>query len=335
MSMITYALSGSFKNFNRKLDPVAKKTGKSKIGLMFNFLHCFMMIGSGYSDFLNYELYNKSRKEIKEYASIKTQDKFYSIVSPDEHRTFFSIKSNFLKNFSKYIERESFYKGTFDEFKKFIKDNEKFMYKPVNGLGGGGVKSVNASEIEDLEEFYKEVNEKDILLEGYVKQHHEIAAFADKSVNTIRVMTFAYNGKSRIMCAIMRIGDGEADVDNFHKGGMGVLVDVETGKLVGEAINKNVEHFEYHPKSNLKFDGFQIPNWDIVKKTCLEAALVSDKIHCVGWDVAVTENGCTFIEGNRRPGWDLPQVLYRRGRKDLMNECLQEINEVEGTKYKV
>ena len=293
------------------------------------------MIGSGYSDFLNYELYSKSRKEIKEYASIKTQDKFYAIVSPYEHRTFFSIKSNFLNNFSKYIERESFYKGTFDEFKKFIKDNEKMMYKPVNGLGGGGVKSVYAKDIEDLEEFYKEINENDILLEGYVKQHHEIAAFASESVNTVRVVTFAYNGKSRIIAAVMRFGNGEADVDNFHKGGMGVLVDVEKGELVGEAINKNVDHFEFHPKSGLKFDGFKIPNWDIVKKTCLEAALVSDKIHCVGWDVAVTEKGCTFIEGNRRPGWDLIQVLNRRGRRDLMNECLQEINEVEGTKYKV
>ena len=335
MSMITYALSGSFKNFNRKLEPISKKTGKGKVRLMFNFLHCFLISGSGYSDYLNYELYNRSRKEIKEYATIKTQDKFYSIVSPNEYKTFFSVKANFLKNFSKYIDRESFYKGTFDEFKKFIKDNDKMMYKPVSGLGGGGVKKVYAKDIEDLEAFYKEINEKDILLEAYVKQHPDVAAFADLSVNTIRVMTFAYNGKSRIMCAMMRIGNGEADVDNFHKGGMGVLVDVETGKLVGNAINKDVETFEFHPKSGIKFDGFQIPNWDIIKKTCLEAALVSDKIHCVGWDVAVTEKGCTFIEGNRRPGWDLPQVLYHRGRKDMMNECLQEINEVEGTKYRV
>lgn len=335
MSMITYALSGSLKNFNNKLTKVSKDNNISKFSLYCKFFKCFLLIGSGYSDFLNYELFNKNTKEIKEYASIKTQDKFYSIVSPNAHKTFFSIKSNFLKNFDKYIERDSFYKGTKKELEKFLKDNKKIMYKPVTGLGGGGVKRIFSKDITDIDSFYDEINEKDILLEGYVKQHKDIDAFASESCNTIRVMTFGYNGKSRIMCAIMRFGNGEADVDNFHKGGMACLVDVETGKLVGDAINKNVEHFEKHPKSGIKFDGFQIPNWDIVKKTVLEAALVSDKIHVVGWDVAVTEKGCTFIEGNRRPGFDLVQVLYRCGKKDIMRECLKEINENEGTNYKI
>ena len=67
----------------------------------------------------------------------------------------------------------------------------------------------------------------------------------------------------------------------------------------------------------------------------LEAALVNDKIHVVGWDVAITEEGATLIEGNRRPGFDLVQVVSRRGRKDIMRKCLDAINEQEGTKYKI
>lgn len=335
MSMITYALAGSLKNFDRKLDKISKDNNMSKFNLYVKFFRSFLLIGSGYSDFLNYELFKKSKKEIKEYASIKTQDKFYSIVSPDKHKTFFSVKSNFLKNFSKYIERESFYNGSKKELKEFLKNNKKIMYKPVSGLAGTDVKKIITKDIKDIDSFYDEIIEKKILLEGFVKQHKEIDKFARESCNTIRVMTFGYNGKSRIMCAIMRFGNGEADVDNFHKGGMACLVDVETGTLVGDAINKNVEHFKKHPMSGLKFDGFKIPNWDIVKKTVLEAALVSDKIHVVGWDVAVTDKGCTFIEGNRRPGFDLVQVLYREGKRDLMRECLNEINENEGTNYKV
>lgn len=335
MSIVTYALSGSFSNFYKKLDKVSEETNKSKVRLLGNFLHCFIMIGSGYSDYLNYELYKRTKKEIKEYATIKTQDKFYSIVSPEAHKKFFSVKANFLKNFEKYIERESFYKGSKEELKEFLKNNKKIMYKPISGLGGKDVKKIESKEIKDLDSFYDEIINKDILLEGYVKQHSEVNKFAPNSVNTIRVMTFGYNGKSRILCAMMRFGNGDADVDNFHQGGMGVLVDVETGKLVGDAINKDVEHFKRHPKSKLKFDGFQIPNWEIIKKTVLEAALVSDKIHVVGWDVAVTEKGCTFIEGNRRPGFDMVQVLYKRGRRDMMRECLDEINESEGTNYKV
>lgn len=335
MSIIKYAISGSFSNFSKKLDRVSHETGKSKISLMINFLHCFILIGSGYSDFLNYKLYLRKRSEIKEYATIKTQDKFYEIVSPSAYKDFFSIKANFLKNFKKYIDRDSFYKGSFKELESFLSKHDEIMYKPVNGLAGSNVKKIITSDINSKDEFYDEIIKKDILLESYVKQHESVSKFAPNSVNTIRVMTFSYNGKSEIVLAMMRFGNGRENVDNFHKGGMGVLVDIETGCLVGKAVDKDDNIFESHPYSNIKFDGFKIPNWDIIKKTCLEAANVSDKIHMVGWDVAVTDKGCTFIEGNRRAGWDLPQVLFNRGRKDLMNYCLNKINEVEGTNYKV
>ena len=45
---------------------------------------------------------------------------------------------------------------------------------------------------------------------------------------------------------------------------MGVLVDVETGCLVGSAVDKDDNIFEEHPYSKIKFDGFKIPNWDII-----------------------------------------------------------------------
>lgn len=335
MSLIKYALSGSFANFSKKLTKVSKETGKNKVSLMFNFLNCFILIGSGYSDYLNYKLYSRTKDEIKKYATIKTQDKFYEIVSPSAYKDFFSIKANFLKNFSKYIDRDSFYKGNIDELKSFLSKHKEIMYKPVNGLAGSNVKKIVTKDIKDLNEFYNEVLSKDILLESYVVQHKDVSAFAPNSVNTIRVMTFSYDGESEIILAMMRFGNGKYNVDNFHKGGMGVLVDTETGKLIGNAIDKDNNEYVNHPYSHIKFDGFQIPNWEIIKKTCLEAAKVNDHIHMVGWDVAVTEDGCTFIEGNRRAGWDLPQVLCDCGRKDLMNYCLNKINEKEGTKYKV
>ena len=133
----------------------------------------------------------------------------------------------------------------------------------------------------------------------------------------------------------MRIGNGVNHCDNFHQGGMGCSINIETGKLIGNAVDKDLNEFESHPTSGVKFDGFQIPNWDKVKQMVLEAALVNNNIHVVGWDVAVTEEGATFIEGNRRPGFDLVQVLSERGRKDIMRSCLDEINKTEGTNYKV
>jgi len=335
MSLISYALKGNFKRFYDKLDDISKETGKNKISLIGNFLYCFVKIGSGYSDYLNYELYKRSKKEILEYVTIKDQDKFYEIVSPSAYKTEFSVKPNFLKKYKKYIGRDYFYNESFDKFKKFIKANDTFMVKPVDGLGGHGVKKMESKDIKNLEEFYDEVKKDNLLLEGYVIQNKKVSAICKESVNTIRIMTFSYNGKSRILGAFMRIGNGNSHVDNFHGGGMGVSINIEEGKLYGEAIDKDLRHFEVHPKSGKKFDGFKIPNWDIITKTVLDAALMSKHIHVVGWDVAVTEEGCVLIEGNRRPGFDLPQVMADHGRRDMMRDVLNEINAIEGTNYKI
>ena len=132
-----------------------------------------------------------------------------------------------------------------------------------------------------------------------------------------------------------RVGNGVNNCDNFHQGGVGCTIDIESGRLIGDAIDKDLNTFSHHPVSNTAFDGFLIPNWDKAKEMVLEAALVNDKIHVVGWDVAITEEGATLIEGNRRPGFDLVQVVSRRGRKDIMRKCLKAINEQEGTKYKI
>ena len=335
MSIVSYAMSGNLKRFNKKLKEISIKENISYPKLKFKFINTFRLIGCGYSDFLNYELYKKSKKEIMEYATIKHQDKFYEIVSPSKYKTFFTIKTNFLRNFKDYIDRDFFDNGSLEELKKFLKKHEYFMIKPYDGLGGHGVEKLYSKDIKDIKEFYDKLKNEKLFLEEYVIQNKDISKIVDSSVNTIRIMTFGYNGKSKILFACMRFSDGTASVDNFHQGGMACLVDIKSGKLVGSAFNKNLEYFDKHPKSGIKFDGFQIPNWDKVKKLVLDAALVNKNIHVVGWDVAVTENGATFIEGNRRPGFDLVQVLSKRGRIDIMRDCLNEINKNEGTNYKI
>ena len=335
MSLIEYAKAGNLKRFRDNLKEISKKENKSTFYLFNHFLLTFLKSGCGYSDYLNYQLYNKTFKEISEYVTIKHQDKFYEIVSPAKYKTFFTIKPNFLNNFKDFINRDFFENGTVDDLKKFLSNNEEFMVKPRDGLGGKGVYKEYRKNIKDVNEFYDYLKNNNLFIEEYVKQNKEINRLCKESVNTIRIMTFAYNGKSEIVYAAMRIGNGINDVDNFHQGGMGCKIDLDKGILIGDAYDKDLNHFKVHPKSKVKFDGFKIPYWEEAKKLVLDASKVNNNIHMVGWDVAITDDGPTLIEGNRRPGFDLIQVLSKRGRKDIMRHCLDIVNKEEGTNYKI
>ena len=43
-----------------------------------------------------------------------------------------------------------------------------------------------------------------------------------------------------------------------------------------------------------------------------KAAKVVDKVRYVGWDIAITTNGPTIIEGNEYPGHDIYQLPPHR-----------------------
>ena len=111
-------------------------------------------------------------------------------------------------------------------------------------------------------------------------------------------------------------------------GGSAVLIDMETGKLTGDGVDKKLNWVEYS-STGVKYDGYEVPYWEEIKALCLEAALVNDQIHFVGWDVAITPDGPLLIEGNRGSGFDLPQVLAKRGMKDLLEDLMAKVDALE------
>ncbi len=324
----SYIFSANYKGFKQKLREIAKKEEKNYTFMKLDTFYSILRYGIGLTDYLNYEFYKKSKKEKTEYAGIKIQNSFYETVSPSAYKKRYTIKPDFLADFKKYTKRDFVVpeKCTLKEFKRFIKDNECFMSKPYDGLGGADVLKRYSKEIKNIEEYYEYCKNNRIFLEEVVKQNKELNKMCSASCNTIRIMTFNNNGKPEILWAGLRIGNGVNSVDNFHAGGMATEIDLETGKLMRPALDKALNEFTHHPKSNVKIEGFQLPYFDEVKKMVLEASLESDKILVVGWDVAITDDGPLIIEGNRRPGFDLVQVASRRGRMDIIRYVLEEYN---------
>ena len=327
MGILKYAIGAGYRRFYDNLGEIAKKENRNQLALFVDAAFCTLMYGSGLADYLNYELYKRSFKERKEYVTIRTQDGFYKKVSPPQYKTTFTVKPNFMKKFSKYIGREFFLpsEGDAKGLSDFIDRNPQFIEKPVDGLGGHGVKKILAADLSSVDEYYKYLLDNRLFVEQYIVQHEKMSALCDASVNTIRVMTSSVSGTPEIIFVGLRVGNGSAVVDNFHGGGMGVLVDEETGVLIGDGIDKDLNHFAKHPKSGITFDGYALPYWDEIKNMVCEAALVEPRIMVIGWDVAITSDGPIFVEANRRPGFDMVQVCYGRGRKDIVRKALSQL----------
>ena len=118
---------------------------------------------------------------------------------------------------------------------KILKSLEKyptFVKKPIFGLGGGDVEKLSVDQIKNKREFYEALKDKNEFIEELIIQDERWGKLSPNSTNTIRVMTVAVNGKSRIMFTAARIGSGKNITDNFHQGGQGVFIDMDTGKFV-------------------------------------------------------------------------------------------------------
>ena len=323
MAFYSYIFSANYKRYLNNLKRISKKEGISYIKMIFDTGYCVFRYGFCLSDYLNYKLYNKNKKERKKYVSTTTENKFYETVSPSAYKKRYTVKPNFLADFKEYTKRDFIVpkEGNYEEFLKFLDNHEVFMSKPYDGLGGADVKKEYVKDIKDKKEYFENAIQNRIFLEELVKQHPELNKLCSKSVNTMRIMTFNDNGNPRIIWMGLRVGNGINSIDNFHAQGMVVNVDMETGKLVGNAFDKNLDEYTEHPLTHVKFDGFQIPYFEEAKQMVLKASLESDKILVVGWDVAISENGPVIIEGNRRPGLDIVQVLSG-GQIDMINDVL-------------
>lgn len=319
MEFLDFLLKGNYKRFYSNLKEIGAKTNKNPFLMFADASVSAALLGSGLSDYLNYKFYNRTWKEKKEYVTIRYSSNFYKEFSPKEEATNLRIKTNFHKYYSKYTKRNYYiYEFGLEKLKEFLDNNNVFIIKPIDGLAGTDVKKMSVSEIESVEKFFDYIKNNNMFLEEFVIQDEAWGKICPTSVNTIRAMTRIIDGKPEFFYAVARIGKGTAVVDNFHQGGVAVKIDMENGILTGNARSKDLKEVEKHEVSGVKFDGYKIPYWDEIKKLVCEAAMENPKVRVVGWDVAISNKGPLLIEANRRPGFDLVQVVEDKGAKYML-----------------
>ncbi len=294
-----------------KIDSIHKKTGKSKLYLLFDMQRCARKYGAGYMDYDLFEMYNLTPAQRDTYI---TRGRNNELVAKYNNKSYFHLfenKNEFNELFKDYIKRDWINVKDMpkEDVIAFMKRHPVFMAKPIDGGCGHGIEKIDTSEYSSLDEVYNKLVEgnNNFELEEVIKQHPAVSAIYPDAINTVRVVTILKDGVAHVICAYFRIGNGKF-VDNFNSGGMVAPVNEVTGEVIDRAIDKKKNLYETHPQTGSKIKGFKFPYWEEALKMCKEAAKVVPQMGYIGWDVCFTPDGPIFVEGNEFPGHDIYQL---------------------------
>ena len=191
----------------------------------------------------------------------------------------------------------------------FAKDMDAFA-KQFDGQLGNGVFAikvqdskvyVNKELVSSTDDLLKTFTTADYIIQERIIQHPELNKLCSTAVNTIRLVTLITPNEEIIAVrAGLRIGREGSCVDNCAKGGIFVGIDMNTGKLMKKGIIKPPQGMiaYQHPDNGVVFEGFEIPFFKEAVEMAKELHSRLYRIHSVGWDIAITSEGPTFIEGN-------------------------------------
>ena len=286
-----------------------KKTGKSRIWLLADMAKCAARYNAGYIDYKIAEMYRLNDAQRATQITRGISNSIVARMNDKKFWHFFDNKTEFNQLFSAQVKRGwlNLLEASEEDFAKFLEGRGDIICKPIDGSSGQGILKCTPEEYGDPKALYQRLREAGIgIVEDKVIQHPAIAALCPTSVNTIRVATLLGDKKEGIVYAYIRIGNGKV-MDNVDCGGMAAPVDIETGVITGVGANKAGETYEIHPMTGTKIPGTQIPYWEDVKTMCLNAMHVVPQVRFVAWDVAITEGGPVFIEGNSFPSHAIPQ----------------------------
>lgn len=290
--------------------------------------------GSSYDHYSMYRFWELSEEEQKTYFTKRDAVALRRKYNIDKEAIkILKTKDECCKKMEEFLGRPwmSTENMQFSEFKEKFEHEKKIVYKPKASSGGKGIKIFDIQG-NNLENLFKKISESAPgVIEGFLIQHSEMKKLSSNSVNTIRIVTIlskrtypnVEKDKMYYVYAGLRMGKGNTFVDNLHSGGMIAAVNIDTGIVETAGVDHNSHIYFEHPDTGNAIKGFQIPYFKEAKELIAKAG--SDIPGCLGWDVAITENGPVIVEVNTSPGADglqVPYVLERKGMRHVIEKYL-------------
>lgn len=328
------SLAAKYRRFDKAVQENISKdiSAVEKMHLFLDFIIEYKFHGAYLLDYMQYKFYDKKKNERRKFIVHGKLIEIMRVCNDPESRKLFDQKPLFNREFKEYLGRAWVDSSncTKQEFESFLEQNEKIFCKVPDGMFGKGIEVLNSADIKNVDEFYDTCKKNKTLLEEVLVQSDELAAFNDTAVNSMRMVTLVCaDGSVKIMAAVLRLGRKGKFADNFHHEGIASLIDIETGIVYTTGVDNKWNRYVVHPDSGKPIVGFQIPYWNKITETVIQAAKVHPEVRYVGWDVAIKKDGqIVLIEGNPGADPDVTQIGDQVGKWPLYEPLLKEIRAV-------
>ena len=281
-----------------------------------------------------YRLLDKSHEEKMTYISMNGKFAYLSRLNKKADMHILEDKYEAYQLLRPYYKRDAIKiesDDDYDVFLDFIEKHPEFVAKPVGLYCAIGVRKEKLADYPDAKALFNSLlnslgeyetttnrwsKRHAVVLEELIVQDKDFAAIHPLSVNGVRITTVRIGDTVHIYYPWLKVGVTDNVVASAAQGGFDAGIDAVTGVLDTDGFLEDGSAIEYHPTTNVKIKGFQIPKWIEAISMAKEVAMSLPRtINYVGWDFVLTPKGWIVMEGNfyGDPMW---QMYYQKGMKD-------------------
>ena len=283
---------------------------------IISMLWCLLRYGARPTDYTRFQFYKLKGKERNRFVTLYRHQKMMRImrqVAGEGKYHLVDNKADEYVAYGEFIHRDWILVKSSDSddvITNFVHNHDDVIAKPVDSTFGRGVVRITDGNKDVIDKLLIDRKGHTYLLEECLHNCEELSALNPSSLNTIRAFThIGEDGAPEIFELQLRVGTPGMLVDNWGAGGIVYKVDVATGIIDRAGIDKHNNPFIFHPGSNIKMVGFEIPHYNELKDYIISLAKTFPKAKVVGWDIAITDKGLDFIEMNCPGGHDIMQAF--------------------------
>lgn len=284
-----------------------------------------------FSEYLYYHFYERDIKERREFVPLwEAEIRYVEVLNDYKAADLFFDKEKVYNRFKQFYKRKLIALHKYDrqerkEFLDFFRSAGRVIVKPYDGGEGRGVRIFgDSADAEEVFEKLKSDYRHGAVAEEVVEQDERMALLHPSSLNTLRITTLRLDDELIVLPPVMRVGAKGSVVDNCGSGG--ILCELDENGVVTATADERGHSFEYHPTTNEKMIGFQVPDISDAVVLAKKLSSVYPEARLVGWDIALSKEGYVMIEGNSAPNFAAYQ-LFGKGCRGYMDSILERFKE--------